>query len=269
MLDLWFAKSSRIWLVATFLALCVGGRGGAQSNIDPAQIVIRGRIIDRKAETALAGVWISATRGERPLAAEYSDSAGNFRLTVSGSASFVIHVRRLGYQPIVLRTDELRLGEPLSIAMVAVPATLDEVSVVATGWRSPRLRGFEERARTRAGGTYITRENIDTWQPRRTSDTMLRVLGARLWDSSGTIVVVSTRGEKVDLRKGVLMGNCVMRVGVDGHIKEWGFAIDMIDPSAIHGIEVYNGPATIPTEFAGMRTDSFCGLVMIWTRSGQ
>ena len=59
------------------------------------------------------------------------------------------------------------------------------------------------------------------------------------------------------------------RVGVDGQIKEWGFPMDTIDPNHIHGIEVYNGPATIPSEYSGMRTDAYCGLVMIWTRMGE
>lgn len=262
------AQCFRCLMSATF-AVGIVPNCQAQTDVRPAQTAVEGRVTDGKTGLALAEVSIVAAREEITLASGLSDSAGAFRLVVPGQGSFLIHLRRLGYQPTVLRSEALRLYEPVSIAMSAVPTMLDTVSVVGAGWRSPRLQGFEDRARLKAGGSYITRENIEAWHLRRTSDAMRHVLGARLWDSSGTILVVSSRGEKVDLRKGVMMGNCVMRVGVDGHIKEWGFAVDMVDPNAIHGIEVYNGPASIPSEFGGMRTDSFCGLVMIWTQSGH
>ena len=99
---------------------------------------------------------------------------------------------------------------------------------------------------------------------------MRRFLGVKLYDSAGVILAVSSRGPKVDLKTvNFRTPPCVMRIGLDGLIKEWGFEMDAIDPNVIHGIEIYNGPATMPTEFNGLRTDSYCGLVMIWTRSGR
>jgi hypothetical protein len=62
------------------------------------------------------------------------------------------------------------------------------------------------------------------------------------------------------------MAPCVMPIGVDGHLKEWGFAIDQIIPRDIEAIEIYNGPATVPRELASSLR-GFCGLVMIWTRT--
>jgi hypothetical protein len=60
-----------------------------------------------------------------------------------------------------------------------------------------------------------------------------------------------------------------MAVGVDGQLKEWGFSVDEITPNEIHGIEVYSGPSTMPREFATLRPDGYCGLVMIWTRADK
>jgi len=42
--------------------------------------------------------------------------------------------------------------------------------------------------------------------------------------------------------------------------------VNSIPPSEIHGIEVYPGPSTIPAEYASMRRDAACGLIVIWTR---
>jgi hypothetical protein len=83
-------------------------------------------------------------------------------------------------------------------------------------------------------------------------------------DSLGARLPVSSRGRKmVDARP----VPCVMRVGVDGQVKEWGFSLDAVSPGEVHGIEVFSGPASIPAEFGGSRTDAFCGLVMIWLRA--
>ena len=60
---------------------------------------------------------------------------------------------------------------------------------------------------------------------------------------------------------------CVVRVGVDGMLKEPYFPINSIPPHDIYGVEVYAGAASLPTEFSGARKDASCGLIMIWTRS--
>ena len=58
-------------------------------------------------------------------------------------------------------------------------------------------------------------------------------------------------------------------MAVDGQLREWGFAVNNIAPEEIHGIEIYPGPATIPAEFASMKRDANCGLIMIWTRRAK
>jgi hypothetical protein len=51
---------------------------------------------------------------------------------------------------------------------------------------------------------------------------MRRVMGVKLIDSSGVILAASTRGMKVDLKRaGLRDAPCIMRIGVDGQIKEW------------------------------------------------
>jgi hypothetical protein len=62
------------------------------------------------------------------------------------------------------------------------------------------------------------------------------------------------------------LADCPLQVAVDGQLKEWGYAVNAIPPEEIHGIEIYPGPASIPAEYASMRRDANCGLIMIWTR---
>lgn len=258
-------------LLARVLAfsVCLATASNAQTGGRERPVAVRGRVVDDVTRQGIAGALVSVVNDSRILASETTDSAGYLNLLVPSSTSLSIDVRRLGYQPTSMRIGADELSTPLTIAMHLAPQTLGEVAVVSTGWRSSRLAGFEERARLKAGGTYLTREDIDMWHPRRASDLMRRVTGVQLWDSSGTLLAISGRGYKVDGLRGNAMANCVMRVGVDGQVKEWGFAMDLIDPESIHGIEIYRGPGSIPAQFNGLRTDSACGLIMLWTRSGH
>ncbi len=113
--------------------------------------------------------------------------------------------------------------------MTAVTQTLATVTVRDTANSLSRfLSGFDRRLANHAGSaTFITREEID---------------------------------KREDL------ANCALQVAVDGQLKEWGFAVNSIPPKEVHGIEIYPGAATIPAEYASMRRDASCGLIMIWTR---
>jgi hypothetical protein len=247
----------------------LGGRAVAQQTTERATARLRGQVVDAGSRIPLSGAELVLRRDTDTLAHGRADSLGRFNASGTVGERFTIEVRRLGYEPAALEwvagADTIFL-----IEMNALPRALAGVNIVDRATTSPRLSGFEARARMRDGGTYLRRETIDAWHPIRTSDLMRRVMGVKLIDSSGVILAASTRGVKVNLKSAVMRdAPCVMRVGVDGQIKEWGFAMDAIDPNTIHGIEVYSGPATLPSEFSGMRTDSFCGLVMIWTRAGQ
>jgi hypothetical protein len=229
--------------------------------------IIRGTIIDDKSGAALGNVVVTASQGLDTVARVVTNEAGYFRTAALVDGDLVLSFRRLGYQSGQLAVDSIARRRPVSVAMTAVAERLEGITVKADlPVRESRLSGFDERAQRRMGGTYLRRADLDALQATRVSDVMRRVPGARVIDSSGVLLIASSRGYKEDLPKGKSMAPCVMRVGIDGQIREPSFPINSIDPVHIHGIEVYSGPATIPPEFGGMRTDSFCGLVMIWTR---
>ncbi|PYP61860.1 MAG: hypothetical protein DMD26_16715, partial [Gemmatimonadetes bacterium] len=135
--------------------------------------------------------------------------------------------------------------------------------------RSPRLAGFERRRQQHIGGAFITRAEIERRNAIATSQLLLNMIGVRVIDSAGVKLLASARGYRVVFGRTPEIAPCIMAVGVDGQIKEWGFPVDDITPNDIYGVEVYSGPATMPREFATLRPDGYCGLVMIWTRADR
>jgi len=258
-------------MLAAALLVAFSQIAGAQAG-SRAQGHVSGRIVDAQSSAPVARAELLLLRGADTLARGQSDSLGRFTAAGTVGEQFTLELRRLGYQPAAIRWTANAADTTFVIGMIPVAQTLTTVAVLERDPVPSRLSGFEARAAARAGGTYILREQIDAWHPRQTSDLMRRVLGVKLVDSSGILLAASARGQKVDLKSANTTRSwapCIMRVGVDGQIKEWGFSMDAVDPNHIHGIEVYNGPASTPSEFSGMRTDSYCGLVMIWTRSGR
>jgi hypothetical protein len=259
------------WL-RCWLGVLLSTTAGAQvPTVPAAQAHVRGRVVDAASRVPVGSAELLLMRATDTLARGRTDSLGRFTAAGTVGATFTLEIRRLGYEPAALQWTA-RADTLLIVGLTRAAATLSTVEVVEREPLSTRLAGFEERVRVKGGGTYIMRDQIEAWHPIHTSDLMRRVLGVKLIDSAGIMLASSDRGQKVDLKSARTAGSwapCVMRVGVDGQIKEWGFPMDAIDPTHIHGIEVYNGPATIPSEYSGMRTDAYCGLVMIWTRMGE
>ena len=67
---------------------------------------------------------------------------------------------------------------------------------------------------------------------------------------------------------GIALVPCVLRVMLDGIVLPALSDIDKVVPQDVHGVEVFFGAASIPPSLGGMRSDNWCGLIAIWTRSG-
>ncbi len=231
------------------------------------------RVTDEATQAALPGVRVTVQGiGDREWG---TDDRGDAVLAVAPGRRTVLELRRMGYAQ---RVVEVAAGvEPVTmrLALQASVLQLDTTRVVGDA-RSPMLDGFEGRRLRGAGSaTFITRAQIEKQMAVRTIDVVRRAAGTKVIDSSGVLLVVSSRGSKAIIGGGAAaakggsdLAPCVMRVAVDGMMREWGFSLDAIDPREIHGVEVYPGPATMPVEFSGLRKDAYCGLVMIWTRRG-
>ena len=216
--------------------------------------------------------WVVDTAG-RPLtgaqvqlrhrpALMRTDDRGEFRTGPLAAGEHVLIARLPGFAPETVSVG-LEEGETLDvrIALRSIVAMLREV--VVTDVANPaRLDDFERRRKLKSGGQFITGEQIDKWNPRNTTDVLRRMQGFKIVDSMGVSVAVSTRGPKPNImRPG---SPCVLRVGMDGYVRQ-GLNLNSIPPQDIHGIEIYTGP-NMPPEFSGARRDTYCGLIMIWTR---
>jgi hypothetical protein len=204
-----------------------------------------------------------------------TDEKGMALVAVAAGNKGTLLLRRVGYSPITATPPAGTGAVTVPAAMTAAVHSLDTTQVVAVQ-RSDFLEGFERR-RSRATGSasYFTSAQIEKMMAIRTIDVVRRAVGVKAIDSSGVLLIASSRGPKTIIgaqplggAKGSDLAPCVMRIAVDGMLREWGFSLDNIEPKEVHGVEVYPGPATIPSEFGGMRKDAMCGLVMIWTRRG-
>jgi hypothetical protein len=246
-------------ILFALLLIPLGALSG-QGAIPPGAIA--GRTVDSLG-APISGVEVQAGR-----MTVTSDVGGQFRLEQIGAGRHLIVARRLGFSPeSLLVTVDLQRVDTVRFVLHAVASTLDGVDIIGTSASSARLKGFESRRARKNGGQFVTREDIDRRMPLVASDILRRLQGLRVVDSMGVQLAVSTRGPKPDLRNPRPMAPCVLRIGVDGSLKEPYFPVNTVVVGDIHGIEVYSGPATMPPEFGGARRDAGCGLIMIWTRS--
>lgn len=231
--------------------------------------VLIGQIWDERRDRPLPGVVVAVAGSAIELA---TDDHGIFTITFAGGP-LVLSFRRFGYRVATPMVQAPR-GDTTRVSFFLAPATvvLDRVTVTAAAALSPRLAGFEQRMRQNIGGTFITRAYIEQRNAVATTNILRNINGVRIIDSAGVLRVASARGFRPSLSgfKGKIdpMAPCMMMIGVDGLLKEPGFVLDEILPREIEAIEVYSGPATIPREFASLRQEGFCGLVMLWTRTG-
>ena len=261
-------SASRVRALArSCLVMLIGlATPGLAQQPDTAKVVILGRVRDASTRQPIAGASVSTDNGM----AAATNEQGEFTLATSLAGRIVVFVRRLGYDSLSVEVEAPSPSETRYVfEMHRAAQTLDTVSVAtqAASW-SPKVEGFEHRLAHHTGGTFFTRTEIEQRRPIAVSDLVRRAPGVRVVDSMGVRLFASARGNKVvdTGRRGRQSAPCIMRVGLDGRVMEWGYAADHISLEDVYGIEIYSGPATIPREYASQMTDGFCGLVMIWTR---
>lgn len=257
---------------------------------------VAGQVIDARLLVPLRAT-VHLTVGRDTLATIDADSAGFFSTTLCRRAGIVAHFRRIGYRAdsLVVPHDTTR-WMPLDVAMS--PLRESAVTLAGTRVTAPRTSVVEARVR-RAGGVFISPEEIDRAKPSRASDLFRARRGVTLDDVDGALRVVSTRGLRPATTDGgtrqtptigtpntnrdttaINAGDptsrvkgggeaCPLRIGVDGHVMPEDFRVDEIGAMDIMAVEIYPSAASMPVEFASSRRSTSCGLVMIWTRDGS
>jgi hypothetical protein len=265
----------RRWLFASTLALFaafplaaqqkrVGLPGGAADTTrKPARVgMIDGIVTDSNlAPLGSAQVTVLSTSVRVPTGAN-----GRFRITNVPAGEYVLIVRRSGYRPTsnivqVAAADTLRVSYSLERAPTVLGA------VVVTEQRlSVKLAEFEYRKKLGVG-EFMSQADIEKRNSVYTTELMRKFPSINVSPSYSK----SSMAEWFALSKretgSPMVGACPMQVVVDNMPMQTPFNLDMLpSPRNIAGIEVYNGPATIPPQFAGYNRS--CGLILIWTRDG-
>lgn len=242
-------RARRTWPFAASLLLATGTRLPAQTRLSGG--TIDGVVSDTtfaplaSATVSVLGSAIRVVTGDN----------GRFRIRDLPPGSYVVVVHRIGYAPIssaihIAEGDTLRP----SFTLRQVATALDTL-VVSERSAGSRLSEFE--ARRRLGfGHFITDAEIQKRNVVYVADLIRTIPSVAIEDRRlFTQVAVNTRS------------GCPFRVFLDGvALPQSTNLADLPGPREVAGIEVYLGPATVPTMYAG--STNGCGAIFVWTKTG-
>jgi hypothetical protein len=192
-----------------------------------------------------------------------SDPQGRFAVDRITARIVDVTLRRLGYQLKMVRISMIDgEGDSLRVIMTAEPLRLNTVEIEAQEDSHPFFSEYEKR-RQRGIGTFITQKDIEKLNTSYPSDAFRRLPGMRFVSGpSGTGVrFMSSVGMGGSVRTG---GNCQPLIWIDGQSVP-NMEIDEIRAQDIHGIEIYRGVSTTPSQFVKGGTGQ-CGTIVIWTK---
>jgi carboxypeptidase family protein len=253
-------------LVAAFVA--ISGRITAQSPPPNAAILV-GRVLDAVDSGAIAnaGVQIVGTTLD-----VRSDGRGYYRISGVPTGAHEIEVRSFRYKPIkraltFVAGDSVRLD----IYMEHVPQLLSEMVVHGRALRVPN--GFEAiYARgARGWGTFITREQIDSINPRDVK-TMFEGIKGVFVDQNGVFFNRCYGNAAMGAELGELWidGDRVTKFQTGGRTavdtRGMNDYLEDIPPREIQAIEVYTSSVDIPAEFTS--GGSPCAVIAVWRKRG-
>ena len=217
-----------------------------------------------------ASVALLSPRG-RTLDHVLTDTAGAFLLEPDDAGSYALQASGLGYRtatstPVPFKDGEL-VEVTLLLAVDAVP--LEPLTVTARSFPPNRYladAGFYDRKRSGVG-VFLTRDDIMRRRPEEFSDLMRSVAGMDVQPAGPT----GRRGFSMTGRSN---GRCQPALILDGTptliggmqpLRARDLPLDdVLSPRDIEGLELYKGPAGVPSEFNV--NNAGCGVLVVWTR---
>jgi hypothetical protein len=215
---------------------------------------IIGRVVDQQSQAPLGGAMISLLGTKLQTA---TDSGGRFTQAALAAGTYLIEVRAIGYG-VTSWLLRLKEGEVVDYVFEVSSLGLDLDPVIVEGRPSlvgRHLREFEERRRS-GRGVFITEEQIRVTNAATVADLLRAVPGVCLNCRSGSCTAQMTRGAR---------GVCSADWVIDGMPATMS-ATPAIPTVGIIAVEIYRSPGEVPAEL--LKTDSQCGVIAIWTKSG-
>jgi hypothetical protein len=184
----------------------------------------------------------------------------------------VVSARHVGFVPGELTVDleSERVLLPIRLATNSAPS-LDTLRVIGVRANQARYSEFEMRHRMHQASVSITSEEIERRSPTAIWQMITNVPGVIVADRDNIVVARSQRAFMQNFSD----QPCFLQVMVDGvimnrlqsRITGSGFDLRQLPPpEQIHGIEVFNGPASMPVQYGGEGSDKWCGLIAVWTK---
>jgi hypothetical protein len=222
---------------------------------------LRGIVIDDLGNPLGSAEVIAVSTDERTVSAR----TGQFEFEVTaGLQSFM--VRAIGYRPSFTAVNVVA-GQVAGLRVQLKPLIQRLEPLVVTETSGFAALADFERRRALGGGFYLTRAEVERAGSISISGLIRRFPVLRVADSLGVPQAYATRSQKlVALGGTMVVAPCPMRLALDGQLLPAGTTLDFMLPSAVGGIEIYPGPATIPVEISAGARDISCGLIMIWSR---
>jgi hypothetical protein len=200
-------------------------------------------------------------------------STGTVSLIFLPEGGNMVQVKKVGYQPTMLAVE---IGPPDTLPITVVlnrvaPAAVGGVQTLATvvtkdsapHYISPGLKDFEDRRRL-GGGHFISEAEMRKQDNRKMTNVIRDLAGVQMFcPRSGPrkfeCFAVSGRGHK----NAVQGGACEINLYIDG-VAVSDNDLEKLSVNEFAALEFYSGGATIPVQYN--RTESSCGVILLWTR---
>ena len=220
----------------------------------PSSAGISGQVVNQQSRVAVSGATVNLI-GTRLHTA--TDTAGRFSQPSLNAGTYILEVRAIGYGVTswVLRLAE---GERVDYVFEVEPLGTELDPVVVEGRPSyfqRRIQEFEERRRS-GRGIFITHEQIETSHAATMADLLRGVPGVRLNCRSGVCNAQMTRTAHGVCNADWVIDGAPASVSSTPHLPVVG----------VVAVEIYRSPSEAPAEF--LKSDSQCGVIAIWTKSG-
>lgn len=200
-----------------------------------------------------------------------TDARGAFRFAALRPGAYFVRLRRLGYDPLIVRVDVAR-DDTVSLAVTLNPTPMGLATVNVRENATPaKLRsvGFDERRRfSGAPATqFLTHDDIEKRNPTELSQ-LLRLMGRRAIECRNPIIYVDgsvMSPPPQDDPQGLLRAiksDSVQKIGAPAPRST---QLSQIPPGWIEGMEVYAGPAEIPSKYNPSGRGAAC-VILLWLR---
>jgi hypothetical protein len=200
-----------------------------------------------------------------------TDGEGSFLFPQVQPGTYEVVLKHLAYGT---QTDSIELGEGelVSYEVRLVMEPIELAPLVVTVQRraiSRMLLGFYERMSLGLGGYFITREDIERRLPHQISQMIGEAPGARVRCPGRSCYVIFARYAR-DPRGSCRPAVYVDRMYVGGGMNDPSRPVridELVIPTEVEAVEVYDSPGSLPAEFGGSRAG--CRVIVIWTRRGM